>query len=390
MNPAAHFAGELASLSAQGLLRTLRPLPATGGTFLWQGRQITNFSSNDYLNLASDARLKAASIAAIKAHGCGATASRLMSGHLELHEEIERALSRLTGQEAALVFGSGFLTNLGVLTALAGRQDTIFADRLNHASLVDGARLSRARLVRYAHNDPSRLESLLSKHKGPGRKLIVTDSLFSMDGDLAPLADLAELAERYGALLIVDEAHAMGVLGEGGGGLCRGAGARVRPDVVIGTLSKALGGYGGFATCSEQLRTVLVNRARSFIYSTGLPPACLGSARAALAILEESPGLGASLLERAAHFRDLLTDAGFGVPAARSQIVPLLVGENRRALAFSQALFERGVLATAVRPPTVPKGTARLRISLTLAHGAEVMEAAAAAFSSSARQVGML
>ena len=384
------YASEIASLSEQGRLRTLRPLPSTGGKFVWDGRDILNFSSNDYLNLASDRRVKAGAAQAVETLGCGATASRLMSGDLALHEEVERGLARLVGQESALLFGSGFLTNLGVLSALAGRRDTIFADRLNHASLVDGALLSRARVKRYGHCDIRRLASLLESADCTGRKIIVSDSVFSMDGDFAPLSGLSELAERHGALLVIDEAHAIGVFGKGGGGLCRCAQAGILPDVTIGTLGKALGGYGGFAACCGELRRLLINRARSFIYSTGLPPACLGGARAALQVLKRSPQLGATLLERAGLLRGLLREAGFDVPEGESQIIPLMVGENERALALSRAALDQGVLAVAVRPPTVPEGTARLRLSVTLAHTEADLEAAAQRLRAAARTAGAL
>ncbi|HAK94760.1 MAG TPA: 8-amino-7-oxononanoate synthase [Planctomycetes bacterium] len=382
------FARELEKLASEGLLRTLTARAGLGGKFVEAGRTVLNFSSNDYLDLASDARLKSAAAEAIAAWGCGAAASRLMSGTLRLHEALEAELADLAGRERALVFGSGFLANIGVLAALAGRHTTIFADRLNHASLVDGARLSGARLVRYRHRDVAQLDALLAADSSR-RRIIVTDSVFSMDGDIAPLADIGDCAIRRGALLVVDEAHAIGVLGLGGGGLCRDLPA-VRPDVVIGTLSKALGGYGGFAAGSRELRDLLVNRARSFIYSTALPPACLGSARAALAILAASHDPGATLLARAARFRNALGNAGLDTGPSRTQIIPVMAGDNERALAFARALGDSGILAVAVRPPTVPPGTARLRLSVTLAHTDEDLARAAAAIAAAARQVGVI
>jgi len=384
------FQEDLAALARDGLLRSLRPLPATGGKFVVDGRAFLNFSSTDHLNLANDERLRSAARRAIDEYGCGATASRLMSGHLDLHERLEARLARMTGQEAALVFGSGFLTNLGVITALAGRGDAIFEDRLNHASLIDGARLSGARLYRYQHNDVDHLERLLGAHEHHGRRLIVSDSVFSMDGDAARLRDLEEAARRHGCLLAIDEAHAIGVFGKWGGGVCRETGREIRPDAVVGTMSKALGGYGGFAACSARLRDCLVNRARSFIYSTGLPPACVASALAAAEIVEREPELGGRLLERATWFRERLAEAGFDVGASRSQIVPVMIGDNERTLRFSEALQNEGVLAVAVRPPTVPAGRARLRLSVTLAHEAQDLSIAADALARIARGEGVL
>jgi 8-amino-7-oxononanoate synthase len=384
-----HVDGELEQLTAQGLLRTLRPLPATGGKFTMDGRTVLNLSSNDYLNLANDPRVKEAAIQAVEQLGCGATASRLMSGHLELHEAVEAELAQFLGTEATLVFGSGFLTNVGVLTALLGRNDVCFADRLNHASLIDGMRLAGVNWHRYRHKDLDHLSGLLEKTPVSGRRIIVTDSVFSMDGDIAPLEGLAELAAQYEAVLVVDEAHAVGVLGPGGAGLCRSYGDRVRPDIVIGTFSKSFGGYGGFAGCSKSMRAFLVNRARSFIYSTGLPPACLGAGRRSLEIIRSDDNLGPRLMAGTRAFRERLVADGLTVPEVESQILPVHVGENKAALDFSRALWDHGILATAVRPPTVPKGTARLRLSVTLAHNDEDLARVAELMAALARKGGL-
>ena len=384
---------ELAEIEQAGLRRSLRAWPAVGGKFEVGGRSILNFSSNDYLDLAGDARVKAAAAAAVERYGCGATASRLMCGHLDLHEQLEAALSDLLGAEAALVFGSGFLTSLGVITALADRHDVIYADRLNHASLVDGAALSGAKVRRYRHLDLTQLESMLadgpSSGPAPGKRLIITESVFSMDGDVAPLAELQALADRYDAMLIVDEAHAIGVLGNGAG-LCRQSGAAVHPDVVLGTLSKALGSYGGFAVCLPSIRDLLVNRARSFIYSTASPPASLAAALAAVEIVQAEPTLGDALLANARYLHGLLSEHGFDLAPFRSQIIPVPIGDNEMALSVAQTLTERGILTKAIRPPTVPQGTARLRLSVTLAHTQADLEHAAAELAAAARPLGLL
>lgn len=381
---------ELDVLREQGLFRELKPLPETGGKISMNGKRVLNFSSNDYLNLASHPQVKAAAVKATEELGCGATASRLMSGHLELHEALESDLARMMGAEAALVFGSGFLVNIGVLTAMAGRDDVIFADRLNHASLIDGMLLSGAKWYRYRHKDMDHLETLLKRHAPKGRRIIVTDSIFSMDGDIAPLKDLSELSRCYEAALVVDEAHAIGIMGEKGGGVCRIAGCDIDADVVIGTLSKALGGYGGFVACSRTMRSFLINRARSFIFSTGLPPGCLGGSRKAVSLVESTPRLGVTLLSRVHRFRELLLAEGFSLPEFESQILPIHVGANLEALNLASELWSKNIMVTAIRPPTVPAGTARLRISVTLAHSNEDLQFAARTLSQIARQQGVM
>ena len=382
---------ELALIEQAGLRRVLHSLPASGGKLRVDGRWILNFSSNDYLDLAGDARVKAAAVAAIERFGCGATASRLMGGQLDLHEQLEAAVAKLVGGASALVFGSGFLTSLGVITALANRHDEIFADRLNHASLVDGAALSGAKVHRYRHLDLAHLEAMLRRSPGapPGRRLIVSDSVFSMDGDIAPLPQLQALADQYEAMLIVDEAHAIGVMGSGGG-VCRQQADHVHADVVLGTLSKALGSYGGLAVCAPTTRDFLINRARSFIYSTASPPASLAAARAAIDIVLAEPTLGATLLANARYFHGLLLEQGFELTPFATQIIPVHLGDNDKALAFARLLEARGILAKAIRPPTVPAGTARVRLSVTLAHGRADLACAAAELAAAARALELL
>ena len=364
----ARFEERLRELEKKSLRRRLRLFPEAGGKIRVGGREVLNFSSNDYLDLARDRRVKDAARRALEEAGAGSAASRLLAGTLPIHEKLERKLSEVKGYEAALLFGSGFLANVGVIPALAGRGDFIAADRLVHASIIDGCLLSRARLERFRHNDPDDLARVLASAPEGARRLVVTESVFSMDGDLAPLPALSEVADRFGALLFVDEAHATGVFGPRGAGRVPEAGLQDKVAVCMGTLSKALGGYGGFVACSKALADWFVNRARSFIYSTAPPPAAVGAALGALEVLEAEPELGAELLRRARVFRNALAEAGLEVGSSESPIVPIIVKENGKALLLSERLVQDGILVVPVRPPTVPVGTARLRLSVTLAH----------------------
>jgi 8-amino-7-oxononanoate synthase len=378
----------LEQLEREGLLRSTVVSAGVGGRLEGEdGTAVLNFSCNDYLNLACNAHVKRRAQQAIERWGCGATASRLMAGTLALHEELEAALARLTGAEASLVFASGFSMNVGLLFALAGRGDTIFADRLSHASLIDGARLSGAGLRRYAHNDPASLERLLRSASTSGQRFIVCESVFSMDGDIAPLADLEQLAAEYDAMLLVDEAHAVGVFGEGGGVL-RELGLPLAP-LTVATLGKALGSLGGFLACSRELREYAVNRTRSFIYSTALPPPSVAAALGAIEEIERDPAMGRRLLELARGFHSALCAEGLHLPKFCSQILPVPVGDNVRALELASRLRQRGLLVTAVRPPTVPEGTARLRLSVTLAHSAQDLARAASEIGEAARALGV-
>ena len=353
------IAESLQGLARRDLSRVARTPPSDG--------DLLNFASNDYLNFARHPALAEAAAKAGQAAGAGATASRLVCGTHALHEELESRLARFKGYPVALLFGSGYLANLGAIPALVGRDDTVFADRLAHASIVDAALLSRATLKRFQHNDPEHLDRLLAA-RGAGRALVVTESVFSMDGDLAPLRDLTDVAEKHGAMMLVDEAHATGVFGPHGAGLVAASGLGGRINVSLFTLSKALGGYGGAVACSSALREWLVNTARAFIYTTAPPPAVVASALAALDLLEAHADLGATVLRRAARFRELLHAEGLDTLNSESPIVPVVLGDNARALHVAERLKERGLLAIAIRPPTVPEGTARIRFTVTLAH----------------------
>lgn len=367
----------LAELRELGLERTLRQFQAVGGKFRDNAGIILNFSSNDYLGFARNEKIIAAGVAALKSYGASAASSRLVSGTLPCHSDLEKRLAKLKGYPAALVFGSGYLANLGVIPALAGREDVVIADRLAHASLVDGAIMSRSSLKRFQHNDPAHLARMLAGEKTAKLRLVVTESVFSMDGDLAPLKEIAAICAQHKAILLVDEAHATGVFGPSGAGVVRELQLENQVDISMGTLSKALGAYGGFVACSEQMRAWLVNRSRSFIYSTALPPAVARSAEEALALLENNPALGGELLKRAEKFRRRLQEAGFNAGKSASQIIPLMVGDNKKALRLAERLADKRILVIAIRPPTVPEGTARLRLSVTLDHSEADLEQAA-------------
>lgn len=352
----------------RGTLRRLLPLehPEGGRVLLPELGELLDFSSNDYLGLSRHPRLLTAAAEAMSLYGTGAGSARLMGGNLELHRRLETALALFKTREAALLFGSGYLANIGIIPALVGRHDQIFADRLSHASIYDGCRLSGARLHRFRHNDCNHLEELLKEQRGKNSQaLIVVESLYSMDGDLCPLAEVVELKERYGCRLLVDEAHATGLFGPNGAGLVAAAGLSARVDLVMGTLGKALGSYGAYVAADRGMVDYLVNRARSFIFSTALPPATSAAALAALALMVEEPQLRADLGAKVDFFKTRLKQVGITADLGPSQIIPLPVGESAAALAVAEELQQRGLFVVAVRPPTVPEGTARLRLSVT-------------------------
>jgi 8-amino-7-oxononanoate synthase len=370
---------ELNERRRRGLYRRRRrPDSAQGARLRLGGRELVNFSSNDYLNLAADPRLARAAARAARRYGCGAGASPLVSGCLPPLRRLERDLARWEGTESALVFASGYAANLAAVTATVGRGDAVFSDELNHASLIDGCRLSRARPFVYRHADLDHLHDLLTRSRPAGRRrLIVTDTLFSMDGDLAPLAGLIDLARRHDAMLLIDEAHATGVLGDGGRGLTDLLPtASDDPDrlIKVGTLSKALGSQGGFVCGGRRLIDYLVNRARPYIFSTALAPPAAAAARRALAVVRAEPERRRRLLALAEQLRAGLRALGRSAGGACCHIIPLVVGEASAAVRLSARLQERGFLVPAIRPPSVPKGTARLRISLTAGHGEEDVE----------------
>ena len=378
---------DLSDLRTRGLYRTRRKVQsAQGPRVRWRGREYLNFSSNDYLNLAADPRLAQAAAKAARRFGAGAGSSPLVSGYLPPIRRLERALADWEATDAGVVFSSGYSANVGLITALAGPDDAVFSDALNHASLIDGCRLSKARVQVYHHADANHLADLLRTAEPSRRRLIVTDSVFSMDGDWAPLADLLDLANRHDAWLLVDEAHATGVLGENGRGLLELLRAEEKSSnvriVKVGTLSKALGSQGGFVCGDDRVMDWLVNRSRSYIYSTGLAPPAAAAASRALAIVQHEPHRRRHLLAMANLLRERLRSAGCKETVSRCQIVPVIVGEASAAMRLSARLADQGLLAPAIRPPSVPEGTARLRISLTAGHTVEDIERLAEALQS--------
>lgn len=383
---------ELEEIKSQGLLRTTRLISSRqSARVTCDGHEVLLLCSNNYLGLADHPVLAAASIAAIQQYGTSSGASRLVSGTMEFHERLESAVAAYKKREAALVFNSGHAANTGIIPALVGRGDVIFSDRLNHASIVDGILLSGARLVRYRHNDCEQLGALMEKH-ARGRCLIVSDGVFSMDGDLAPLAELVKLKHRYGALLMVDDAHGSGVLGAHGRGSADLLGVANEVDIQMGTFGKALGSYGAYAAVSAELRDLLINRARSFIFSTSLPPAVLAASLAAVELVQSPEGdaLREKLCANTRFFRDSLTEAGFSIPDGSTQIVPVVIGSAVTTMQFSEALLAEGFFAQGIRPPTVPVGTSRLRFTLMATHTYADLAAAVDCIRQVGRRLGVV
>ncbi len=360
---------ELDIIAARGLRRDFRVIGGAQGPRLEvAGRECICACSNNYLGLASHPAVQSAAREAIARYGWGGGASRLISGTMRLHAELEDALAGFKKAEAAIVFPAGYMANVGAISALAGREDTVIVDRLDHASIIDGCRLSGARMRVYPHGDTDRLETILKASGGSRRRLIVTDGIFSMDGDLAPLREIERLARRYGAWLMVDDAHAAGVLGAGGRGVAELLGVEEGVDISMGTLSKALGGSGGYVAGPRALIDLLRNRARSLIYTTAPPPAVCAAGIAALEIVRNVPELRGALLRKTDRLRRGLNALGFDTMRSRHHIIPLVIGEADAAVAFSGQLFRRDILAPAIRPPTVPRGTSRLRLTLMATH----------------------
>jgi 8-amino-7-oxononanoate synthase len=358
------FASEkLSQLKQRSLLRTLVETTRTDDIWVERnGRRLLSFSCNDYLNLSHHPAVKAAAIAAVERYGVGSGASRLVTGNHPLFTELEARLARLKGTEAACVFGSGYLANAGIIPTLAGADDLVLIDELAHACIMTGGKLTGGRVLTFRHNDLAHLEELLQHRPHHRHALIATDGVFSMDGDLAPLHGLAALARIHDAWLLSDDAHGIGVVG-GGRGSSFTEGAKADVPLQMGTLSKAIGGYGGYLCASRPVIALIKNRARTFVYSTGLPPASAAAAIAALDLIEADPAYAALPVDKARLFTRRLD-----LPEAQSPIVPIVIGDAKAALEASQTLEAAGFLVVAIRPPTVPPGTARLRVAFTALH----------------------
>lgn len=341
-----------------------------------ENREMLLLCSNNYLGLAEHPALAEAAMSAVERFGTSSGASRLVSGTMELHEQLERAVASFKRSEAALIFNSGHAANTGIIPALVGRGDIVFSDRLNHASIVDGILLSGARLVRYPHNDDQQLARLMDQHCGKGRTLIVSDGVFSMDGDLAPLVELVALKHRHGALLMIDDAHGSGVLGGQGRGSADLLGVSDDVDIKMGTFGKALGSFGAYAAVSAGIRELLVNRCRSFIFSTSLPPAVLAASLAAVELVQSAEGdqLRERLHTNADFFRKGLIESGFTLPDGSTQIIPLITGQSALTMGFSEGLLAEGIFAQGIRPPTVPPGSGRIRFTIMASHGLDDLQ----------------
>lgn len=389
----------LQELRESGLYRRMRHVSGPQGSrVVLDGRPVLLLCSNNYLGLADHPRVREAAADAAMRWGAGAGGSRLVSGTMTIHRRLEEALAAFKGTEATVLFGSGYLANLGVIGALARLADqagpagrsgraVVFSDALNHASIIDGCRLARADVFVYDHCDIEHLAWGLRQH-ADASPVIITDSVFSMDGDVAPLQEIVELARRHDARTVVDEAHATGCLGPGGRGAVAEAGLEGEVDVVVGTLGKALGAYGAYAACSASMRDYLTNTARSLIFSTALPPSAVAGALAALEVLQEHPEMPDRLQANADLLRDELAREGFEVAGSSTQVVPLVVGDANLAMRLCEAAIEGGVFAQAIRPPTVPDGTSRLRLAVMATHTRDELRAAARTLGRAALQTG--
>jgi len=381
---------ELEAIKAAGRYRFLRTIEtAQSPRVVLDGREVVLMCSNNYLGLADHPRLLRAAKEAIDRYGTSAVASRLVSGTMTLHEELEAALARFKGTQAALVFNCGYMANVGIISSLLGPEDVVFSDELNHASIIDGCRLSRARVVVFPHKDMNALEALLKREKGR-RRMIVVDGVFSMDGDIAPLPDMVELAEDYGALLMVDEAHGTGVLGERGAGTVEHFGLTDRVPIQMGTLGKALGGFGAYVAGSDVLREYLINRARSFIFTTALPPADMAVALEAVRMVWEEPQRRRRLHQNVVYLVDGLKSLGFQVTNQGTAIIPVIIGPEDKTMDMSTKLLEYGVFVAGIRPPTVPPGTSRLRVTVMATHAQEDLDKALEAFERAGKEVGVI
>ena len=393
----AYLTAALNELKAKGTHFRLRVLDDQQAPVChYDGREVINLASNNYLGLANHPKLIEAAIAATRTYGVGSGAVRTIAGTMRIHMELEERIARFKNVEACVVFQSGFTANAGTVSAILGKEDFILSDELNHASIIDGARLSRAKIKVFRHKDAGHCEELLQEvaHE-PGRKLVITDGVFSMDGDIGPVDQLAALAEKYGAIMMVDDAHASGVLGRNGRGSVDHFGMHGKVDVQVGTLSKAIGALGGYVCGSKDLIDYLYHRARPFLFSTSHPPAVAASCMAAFDILEQEPERIERLWANTRYFQGELRRAGFNVggvytPATETPITPVILGEGRIAMEMSRALFDEGVMGTGIAFPTVPEGKARIRLMLTSEHTRQQLDRALETLTRVAKRMGIL
>ncbi len=391
-DPLAWIDEALQDLKERGLYITIRTLESPQGAWLVvDGKRVLNFCSNNYLGLANDPRLVQAAKEAIDKYGVGPGAVRTIAGTMKLHVELEKALAEFKETEAAISFQSGFNANLATIPALVGRGDVIFSDELNHASIIDGCRLSRAQIIRYPHNDANALRDLLKEHRGKYEKaLIVTDGVFSMDGDIAPLPELADLAQEFSCMLMVDDAHGEGVLGHGGRGIVHHYGLQGRVDIEVGTMSKAFGVVGGYVAGKAKIVEWLRQRGRPFLFSSAMTVPDTAACLAAVHILQESTELVDRLWENTRYFKGKMKDLGFDIGQSVTPITPVMLGDEKLTQEFSKRLFEEGVFATAIAYPTVPLGKARIRVMISAAHTREDLDKGLEAFAKVGRELGVI
>ncbi len=367
-----YISDELNVIKESGLYRELNVVGNAQGVYLEvEGKKCLSFCSNNYLGLANNPLVVRAVKDAVEEYGWGAGASRLVSGNMTLHEALESEISLFKEKESAIVFPTGYMANIGAISTLVSKGDLVICDKLNHASIIDGCRLSGADFRVYAHCDMSKLENILKKSSNYPRKLIVTDSVFSMDGDLAPLPDIVSIASKYRAIVMVDEAHGTGVFGKEGRGVIEYFNLNKEVDVVMGTFSKAIGSLGGYVCGDEDLINFLRNKARSFIYTTALPPAVCAASIAGLKLIQKAPSLRKTLWDNICYLKDKLTLLNFNIIKSESPIIPILIGDADKAVSVSKILFDKGILIPAIRPPTVQANSSRLRMTVMSTHTKE-------------------
>src|ERR1700733_14344596 len=391
-NPLAYLHDQREEWKRDGVYQRLRILQsASAAESRFDGKEVINLASNNYLGLTTHPKLREAAVAAVKRFGVGSGAVRTISGTMALHMQLEERIADFKNVEACVVFQSGFAANAGTVSALLGPEDHIISDALNHASIIDGCRLSRAKIHVFPHKDVAAAEKILGELESvPGRKLVISDGVFSMDGDIGPLPGLVEAAEKHGAIMMVDDAHSSGVLGRNGRGTIDHFGLDGRVQIQVGTLSKAVGVLGGYVCGSRDLIEFLYHRARPFLFSTSHPPAVAAACIAAFDILENEPERIDRLWENTRYFKSALSNAGFDTGASETPITPIIVGEAKTAHAFSAALFDNGMLATGIGFPTVPEGKARVRTIVTATHTKDMLDRASEILTAVAKKMGIL